>query len=131
TDFTGNEQIDALSLTSDGKIVAAGSSFAFPDIGFDVARYNTDGSLDTSFNGSGEITRDLGKPLTNSYPTSVAVQSDGKILVGSLSGGGAAVYRLIADGTTDDAFGTHGVAAVSGGTDAAKIAIQSDGKIVV
>jgi uncharacterized delta-60 repeat protein len=131
TDFTGNEQIDSLTLTSDGKIVAGGSYFSFPDIGFDIARYNPDGTPDGSFNGTGKLQHDLGKPPANSYPTSVAVQPDGKILVGSLSAGGAAVYRLDGDGSADDGFGTHGTAAVSGGADAAKVVVQPDGKIVV
>src|SRR5207245_1710374 len=45
--------------------------------------------------------------------------------------GASTVYRFNPDGTSDDGFGSHGVAALSSGADAAKVAIQADGKIVV
>ncbi len=131
TDFTGNEQIDSLALTSDGKVVAVGSSFSFPNIGFDLARYNTDGTPDTSLNGAGTLAHDLGTPPANAYPSSVAIQPGGKILVGALSGASGAVFRYNADGTLDDSFANHGVATLSAGADAAKLALQSDGKILV
>ena len=46
-------------------------------------RYNTDGSLDTSFDSDGKVTTDFGS--ANDYARSVAIQSDGKIVVAGYS----------------------------------------------
>ena len=54
TDFGGQEDgITGIALQSDGKIVAVGSSDGKV---FALARYNTDGSLDTSFDSDGLVT---------------------------------------------------------------------------
>ena len=76
----GRDADDATSvaLQSDGKIVAAGRTFAPTNNDFAVARYDRDGKLDLSFNATGKATADFGK---RDYAHSVAVQSDGKIVV--------------------------------------------------
>src|SRR5512145_3315047 len=57
TNFTSREDIALpVALQADGKIVAAGTS-AFEE--FALARYNHDGSLDTSFGDGGKVTTDL------------------------------------------------------------------------
>jgi uncharacterized delta-60 repeat protein len=71
----------ALSLQADGKIVVAG----FTQTGeynnnFAVVRYNTNGSLDTSFNSTGKLVTDIGS-ATNDWGRGVTVQTDGKIVV--------------------------------------------------
>ena len=67
----------AVAVQTDGKIVVAGSS----DQGgnFAVARYNADGSLDSSFGTGGKQTIDFGSSYDEGY--GVAVQADGKIVV--------------------------------------------------
>ena len=46
----------SVAIQSDGKIVAAGHSYNGSDDDFSLARYNTDGSLDTSFDTDGKVT---------------------------------------------------------------------------
>ena len=51
-------------VQADGKIVTAGAVFGSPNH-FALARYNSDGSLDTSFGTGGKVVTDFGAP----YPT--------------------------------------------------------------
>ena len=131
TDFPGNEEVDSLALGPGGKIVAGGAYFLYPDVGFDVARYNSDGSLDKTFDQSGMFSRDLGRTGNNSGPAAVAVEAGGKILVGAHAGSLPAIYRINTDGTTDAGFGSGGVAinAAASGI-ASALAIQPDGKVI-
>lgn len=104
---------DALALArqSDGKLVAAGWTVS-GDAGAlgAVARYNTNGTLDTAFGGSntGFITFSLGG--SNDIIRSVALLSNGEIVVGGQAGVGTvglfALARLKSDGTRDMGFGT-------------------------
>jgi uncharacterized delta-60 repeat protein len=128
----------AVALQSDGKIVIAGNisdGFTYP--GTFLARYNTDGSLDNSFDGDGIRPFAFG---TFGQPTDLIVQPDGKILVAAtnwVSGiGGRIVARFNSDGTVDTGFGTSGFAwAFQVGTCCAsiepgEIALRPDGRIV-
>ena len=129
----GTDEIFATALQADGKIVVAGrSTFGsrFPAI---VARYNSDGSLDTSFNGNGRVS------LVNAMATAFAVtiQPDGKIVVaGNVFNGqfsDFAVVRLNSNGTFDNTFDADGIVSTSitARNDAAfALAIQADGKII-
>jgi uncharacterized delta-60 repeat protein len=109
-----------LAIQTDGKIVASGRV----DSGFAIVRYNTDGSLDTSFNGSGIVLTPVGGGAN-----AVAIQADGKIVA---AGGNQliAVVRYNKDGKLDTSFNGTGIVLTSGGR-AYSVAIQSDGKIVV
>lgn len=108
----------------DGKIVAAG------DIGdIAVARYNHDGSLDTSFNGTGLVSTKFA-----SVGYAMALQSDGKIVVGGQQSGDFALVRFTTTGSLDNAFGTKGVVTTNfagKGGSAHALAIQADGKLVL
>lgn len=75
----------AVALQSDGKIVAAGSSSEQTNPNFAVARYNLDGSLDTSFSQGGKLTIDF-FGFTD-VAENVAIQSNGKIVLGGLATG--------------------------------------------
>jgi uncharacterized delta-60 repeat protein len=76
TDFNGSEdEARAVAIQSDGKIVAAGSSGAFPE--FALARYNPDGSLDSSFGIGGEVTTNV-SPIPGNGARAVAIDSGGK-----------------------------------------------------
>ena len=97
-------------------------------------RYNTNGSLDTTFDSDGKVTTDIGSGDT-AY--SVAIQSDGKIVAAGTRGGGLegndiALARYNTDGSLDTNFGTGGKVTTEVGTNdyAYSVAIQSDGKIV-
>ena len=65
-----------MALQGDGKIVAVGAA-ARPRNDFALARYNPNGSLDTSFSGDGKQTTDFGG---SDGASGVALQGDGKIV---------------------------------------------------
>ena len=122
----------AIAVQSDGKILVGGANrTSNPNVGGKIARLNTDGTRDTTFTTNASA-------ALNISVTSIAVQSDGKILVGGYyrpdSGGaaGTAVYarlvRLNTDGTLDTAF-TNATGTTPGTV--YSIAVQSDGKILV
>jgi len=108
--FAGNEQIDSLALYSNGDIVAAGTFFEYPDAGFHIVRLNSAGALETAFNGAGYLTVNLGAAPSVTYPTALALQADGKLLIGTHTGGNASVLRYNQDGAIDTTFGSNGVA---------------------
>jgi uncharacterized delta-60 repeat protein len=122
---------------NDGKIVVAGRAYSGSSVSTYtyqplVERYNTDGSLDTSFgNGAGYVT--IGTAVHAGFLADVAmIESDGKpVLVGTDSGS-ALVARLNADGSLDSTFGTGGLVTTSIGTSGQffGMAFQTDGKIV-
>ncbi len=72
-----------LALQPNGKIVFVGTSGVSPNFDFYVARLNSDGSLDATFNGTGAISLDLRG--TSDGARSVKIQPDGKIVVGGTS----------------------------------------------
>jgi uncharacterized delta-60 repeat protein len=74
---------NSITLQTDNKIVITGAHSNPSQEGFALARFNTDGSLDTTFGiaGVGYILSDLVAPNTE-IGYSVAIQTDGKILVG-------------------------------------------------
>jgi uncharacterized delta-60 repeat protein len=126
----------SIAIQSDGKIIVAGYSNISGNNNFAVVRYNTNGTLDTSFNTSGKVTTAFSG--LNDFGNSIAIQLDGKIVVaGSTDSSGNndfAVVRYNTNGSLDMTFGTDGkvITAFSGSNDFGNsIAIQSDGKIVV
>lgn len=78
---------NGVMVQSDGRIVVVGHAFTGTDGDFSVIRYNTDGSLDTSFHGTGKVTTPIGGGDEIAY--SVAEQSDGKIVVAGYSRNGS------------------------------------------
>ena len=125
----------SVAIQTDGKIVEAGYSDNGPNPDFAVVRFNTDGSLDSSFGTGGKVMTAIGSGNDSGF--SVAIQSDGKIVEAGFSSGvsGAdfAVVRYNTDGSLDNSFSGDGLVttAVSGNNDGAgSVAIQNDGKIV-
>jgi uncharacterized delta-60 repeat protein len=121
---SANSTVRALALQSDGKVLLGG---AFTTINGTartrIARLNVDGTLDTSFNpGSG----------ANSSVNALALQSDGKVLLGGIftSVGGTArtrIARLNANGSLDTSFDPG-----SGANNTVwALALQSDGKVLL
>jgi uncharacterized delta-60 repeat protein len=133
TDFGADDRAFSIALQADGKIVAEGMT----GNDFALARYNTNGTLDTTFGSGGKVITDFAG--SNDIGLGVAVRSDGKIVaVGrTLSPGRTAfaVARYNANGTLDTTFGTGGKATTSFvgslGDQAFSVAIQADGKAVV
>ncbi len=132
---SGEDAARSVAVQSDGKIVVAGYSHNGSNLDFAVVRYNSDGSLDTSFDSDGMVTTAIGSD--NDLAQSVAVQSDGKIVVAGYGNTGTnddfAVVRYNANGSLDASFDSDGkvTTAVGSGRDRAfSVAVQSDGKVV-
>ena len=132
TDAGSADIIYSLAIQSDGKIVAAGTLRYAPY--YDVsniclARYNTDGSLDNTFGNNGIVSNRFG---TQQSANSVAVQNDGKIVIGGYIDVSLALVRYNSDGTIDSSFNGNGIRYIDVGSGAAlnSIALQSDNKII-
>jgi uncharacterized delta-60 repeat protein len=126
TDFSsGRDSAYALAIQSDGKIVAAGTAedASVTSSDFALARYNPDGTLDPTFNGTGKVLTDFSGSGHFDVAFALAIQSDGKIVVA-----GTALARYNPDGTLDPTF--NGTGKVPTDFTARALAIQSDGKIV-
>lgn len=141
TDFGLRDSAGDVVIQGDGKIVAAGFGNGPGEFDFAVARYNTDGSLDTGWGGDGTVTTDFNTSDDRGW--AVALQSDGKIVVAgqtfvARSVGGSdldfALVRYNTDGSLDTGFSGDGKLNVDlGGSEsdaALDVAIQSDGDIV-
>ena len=118
-----------MAIQSDGRIVAAGVCGAGVAC---FARFNTNGSLDTSFGSDGTGTILYGALYSSAY--GVGIQGDGKIVAaGNCNQYDFCVFRYTGDGSLDATFGSGGTAATSMGVanSAYAMAIQGDGKIVV
>ena len=134
TDINGGfDDGQSVAIQSDGKIVVAGMGRVGLNENFAVVRYNTDGSLDTTFDTDGKATTDIGTNTTDKA-NAVAIQSDGKIIAAGTSNNDFAVARYTSTGALDTSLDTDGKATTDIGTstsDAANaVAIQSDGKII-
>ena len=132
TDLGGWEHGRAVAIQN-GKIVVAGTSLHGADGNFALARYNPDGSLDTSFSGDGIQTSDFG---VRHDAHAVAIQADGKIVVAGVSDsddGNFALARYNDDGTLDPSFSGDGWQTTDfGGRDYGhSMALGADGRIVV
>jgi uncharacterized delta-60 repeat protein len=119
-----NSQVTPIAIQSDEKIFVGGQFTAFTGTSqFRLIRLNTDGSKDTSF--------DTGTGFTNDI-ISLAIQSDGKILVGGafVTFSGASQNKLIrlnSDGSKDTSFNIG-----TGFSNTVRsVVVQSDGKILV
>ncbi len=118
--------VQAVAVQGDGKVLIGGS---FTSVNGttrgNIARLNSDGSLDTSFGN--------GLTGTSSTVQAVAVQGDGKVLIGgqfSTVNGTTRfrIARLNSDGSVDTSFG-NGLAGANGIVNA--VAVQGDGKVLI
>lgn len=139
TSVGSDDSAYAVDFQSDGKVVVAGHSYNGSTYLFAVARYNSNGSLDTSFDTDGKVTTSFGTGRSD-WGKAVGIQSDGKIVVAGVTGdsngmnGDIALARYNSNGTLDSAFGTNGkVTTDIGGyfDEVRDLVLQSDGKIVV
>jgi len=143
TVFQAGSYASAVALQSDGKIIAAGTVYVDFIIGdqsdtdFALARYNKNGSLDTTFGNGGLVSTDFVGMEDDAF--SVLIQRDGKIVaVGSANNPVTyydfAAVRYLSNGSIDDTFGVSGKVTTDFGDqnfDRAQSALlQPDGKIV-
>lgn len=102
-----------------------------------VQRLNPDGTLDASFGQNGRaVVRFTSQPTPQQLivASALAVQPDGKILVGATVSGRFAVLRLNADGSLDTSFARQGrltIRALFGSNLLYGILVQPDGRIVL
>jgi uncharacterized delta-60 repeat protein len=91
TDFGANESVDDLVIQADGKIIVEGTTSSSGTSDFLLARYNGDGSLDTSFGANGKVVTDIGNNADTAM--GIALQPDNKIIVIGSSGENAILAR--------------------------------------
>jgi uncharacterized delta-60 repeat protein len=142
TTFAGGSDAGAraVAIQADGKIVAAGYTLV-GDARFALARYNIDGSLDSSFGGDGKVITRFAEGSSDSAGA-VAIQADGQIVVAGsshipgVSTPRFALARYNPDGDLDPSFGGGGDGKVTTqfaeerNDYASAVAIQADGQIV-
>lgn len=110
TVFAANDRAYGVKLQADGKIVVSGSTNF--NAAFALARYNSDGSLDTSFDGDGKVTTNF-PGGAGSLAYNLAIQPDGKIIAAGYKRtveSDGALARYNPNGSLDTTFGTDGLA---------------------
>jgi uncharacterized delta-60 repeat protein len=134
-----DDRAHALVIQSSDGILVAGSSYDNTSSKYDFAlvRYNTNGSLDTTFGNSGIVTTSIGSDGYWDYAYALVIQSNGILAAGSSNNGSNydfALVRYNTDGSLDTGFGTGGIVTTPIGSSddyALALGIQSDGRIVV
>ena len=123
-----NSLVFSIAVQPDGKILVGGEFTTWNGVTVNrIVRLNSNGTRDTAF------TNNTGT-AANGFVRPIAVQPDGKILVGGgfTTWNGVTVNRIVrlnSDGTRDTAFTTNTGTAANGAVQS--IAVQSDGKILV
>lgn len=138
--LTNFNELNAVTINSNEKIITAGySAYAhnLDSLNFAILQYNMDGTLDSTFNSTGIVIKDINN-ASRDEAESVKVQSDGKIIVvghsTSNSDSDFAVLRFNPDGSLDTSFNNSGIVLtnISGNSDNAySVLIQPNGKIIV
>jgi uncharacterized delta-60 repeat protein len=122
----------SLAIQPDGKILLGGNCYDGSNRDFCIARFNSNGTLDTTFGSSGKVIQPIGSG--DDEVSSIAIQSDGKILLGGYCNYDFCIARFNSNGTLDTSFGTGGkVIQPIGSSDnyGYSLAIQPDGKILL
>lgn len=127
-----------VAIQPDNKILACGTTLVGTNYQIALCRFNTDGSLDTSFGTNGKVISNVGGTDFSGFQH-IAIQTDNKIIVSGINNIGSANYdfamiRYNSDGTLDNTFGTNGVVITdfnNGRDECYSIALQNDGKIIL
>jgi uncharacterized delta-60 repeat protein len=131
----GDSDLNALAVTSTGKIIAVGKTEANGTADWAIARLNADGTPDTTFDADGKVVTDFFGFADAAF--AVDVQANGRIVVTGTNTGvnqDIAVVRYLDNGALDQTFDGDGRAFVNffGGADAGSaVKVQADNKIVV
>ncbi len=132
----GVRVVDVVRLP-DGKFVVLGETRPSSASDYDIAlaRFDADGSLDTSFGSSGWVTLDI--EGDDQYADALALQPDGKLVMVGRSYDGSeyqiVLSRLLPDGSLDSEFADAGMLLEDLGGDYERfddVAVQTDGKIL-
>ncbi|WP_158626842.1 T9SS type A sorting domain-containing protein [Flavobacterium sp. GT3R68] len=125
-------EVHSLAIQPDGKIIAAGSVFDHGGYNqFGLARYNANGTLDSTFGTDGII---ISAFLENSLLNCMVLQTDGKIIAGGNVSGvypnfQSLLVRYNSNGTIDPTFGVAGKV-ITNSNNISSLVLQPDGKIV-
>lgn len=132
TDLGAWDNGEGVAVQTDGKITIAGYSYSSDTVYYALTKYNTDGSIDSSFGNDGKVMTYIQGIAATGW-NDLMIQSNGTIVT---CGGKYLIYilaRYNADGSLDSTFGINGIAEVQSYDLVASLtalAIQSDGKIV-
>jgi len=139
--FLGGSRVNQIALQPDGKVLMVGFTGTTSVYQQYVARFNANGTLDSSFGSGGIVSITFPDRLTNGL--SVAIQQDGKIVTGgqaSTTASGQESFYLLArlnkDGSLDTSFDNDGLktipysGSIFNGNGLRRIKIQSDGRIL-
>ncbi len=131
----GNDHAHAVAIDASGNIVVGGYTFNGTNTDFALARYNTNGTLDSTFGGNGKVSTAVG--TGNDEINGLAIDASGNIVVGGQTAVGTfnefVVARYTSTGGLDGSFGSGGevLTDIGAGSDAANsVAIQPDGMIL-
>ena len=110
--FTEVGGFNMMKIQSNNKIIVTGNLFNLGNGGYNfaTARYNSDGTLDTSFGVNGYAIADFGAS-NGDWSTTVEIQNDGALLIGgyvSQNSVDAAIVRYLSNGVLDTSFGING-----------------------
>ena len=143
-DNRDNVDTNGMVIDPAGRIVVAGAANMGPGAGgfnFALARYNSDGSLDSSFGGDGVATTAMASGDNIDVISGVAIDENGKIVAGGVADTGGFIFdralvRYDPDGSLDTSFGTGGKVTTNVGPgntddDSEDLVIQPSGKILV
>ena len=117
TGLTGNYEAYGLAVQSNNYLVITGLTPPTSAKDVYVARITTTGAFDTNFGGTGEITINYAGGISNDEGRSIAVQSDGRIIIAGITDAitppstyDVLLIRLNSDGSLDTGFGANGKA---------------------
>ena len=125
TDYSYVDYATAVMVQADSKLLVVGTNSAY--VQFVAVRYNSNGSLDTTFSGDGKLL------TSNGIATAVAVQPDGKVVMAGNYNNDFQVVRLNRHGSTDSTFSGDGFVTTSVGTTDSvyTVNVLGSGKILV
>jgi len=124
TNFGADDYCYGAALQADGKLVVAGQRYDGSSYKIALARYNHNGSLDTTFAGNGKRVT----PFGFSWASDVLVDGNGKIVIAGPAGNDFGVVRYNTNGSLDSTFNGNGKVAVDFGKTESAYAIVLDGK---
>ncbi len=123
--------MEEMEFQSSNKIIAAGDNENILNP-FVVCRLKNDGSLDSTFQGTGILTFGFG--YTYEFCSALQIDNQDRIILGGSSNGDMVLARLLPDGDFDTTFSEDGKVKLSfglgNGSKAHKLLIQNDGKIL-
>ncbi len=130
-DAYGVTEIQGLVVETNGAIIAAGAVSLGTQL-MGVARFNPDGSLDTTFGSAGKLLTDVLVQQNLGGAPSMVVEPDGKLLVVPTEPEDG-IWQYNVDGSVDTTFGDDGVAYPEGASPSSfsGVLLLPDGKILI